>query len=119
MVIDDSPAQRDLAKRMMQRLGYDVTTAASGEAAVALIKEKSFDVLILDMIMPPGMNGLETYRQILNIVPDQKAVIASGYAQTEHVHEAQRMGAGSYIKKPYTLEKIGLAVRSELEKGET
>ncbi|WP_319408080.1 PAS domain S-box protein [uncultured Desulfosarcina sp.] len=116
LIIDDAPEQRDLAGRMMQRLGYVVHTADSGEAAVALIKKEMYDLLILDMIMPPGMNGLETYRQILTIVPDQKAIIASGYAETERVQEAQRLGAGSYIKKPYTLEKIGLAVRSELDR---
>ena len=114
LIIDDAPEQRDLAKRMMERLGYDVTTAASGEEAVALIRKRSFDVLILDMIMPPGIDGLVTYREILKIVPDQKAVIASGFAKTERVFEAQKLGAGSYIKKPYTLEKIGLAVRAEL-----
>jgi DNA-binding NarL/FixJ family response regulator len=67
------------------------------------------------MIMPPGMDGLETYKKILEIVPEQKAVIASGYAISEHVHKAQQMGAGGYIKKPFTLEKIGLAVRAELD----
>lgn len=117
LVIDDALSQRDLAERMMRRLGYEVTTAANGEAAVKLIRQRPFDVLILDMIMPPGMSGLETYKTILNIVPDQKAVIASGYAATEQVHEAQRLGAGSYIKKPYTMEKIGMAVRSELDRG--
>ena len=116
LIIDDAPEQRDLAGRMMQRLGYVVHTADSGEAAVALIKKETYDLLILDMIMPSGMNGLETYRQVLTLVPDQKAVIASGYAENESVHEAQRMGAGSYIRKPYTLEKIGLAVRSELDR---
>jgi len=116
LIIDDAPEQRDLAKRMMERLGYDVTTAASGESAVALIKKRSFDGLILDMIMPPGIDGLVTYREILKIVPDQKAVIASGFAKTERVLEAQKLGAGIYIKKPYTLEKIGLAVRSELDR---
>ena len=115
LIVDDAPEQRSLAKRMIQRLGYDVHTAASGEKAVALLKKRAFDVLVLDMIMPPGMDGLETYRQILKIFPDQKAVIASGYSQTERVHEAQLLGAGSYIKKPYTLEKIGLAVRTELD----
>jgi two-component system, cell cycle sensor histidine kinase and response regulator CckA len=116
LIIDDAPEQRDLAERMMQRLGYDVHTADSGEAAIALIKKETYDLLILDMIMPPGMNGLETYRQILTMVPDQKAIIASGFAETERVHEAKQLGAGSYIKKPYTLEKIGLAVRSELDR---
>ena len=116
LIIDDAQEQRHLVKRMMQRLGYDVYTAASGEAAVEMIKDRPFDVLILDMIMPPGMDGLETYRRILKIVPHQRAIIASGYAETEHVHAAQRIGAGSYIKKPFTLEKIGLAVRAELDK---
>jgi CheY-like chemotaxis protein len=116
LIIDDAPEQRDLAKRMMERLGYDVTTAASGEEAVALIKKKSFDGLILDMIMPPGIDGLVTYREIMKIVPDQKALIASGFAKTERVLEAQKLGAGIYIKKPYTLEKIGLAVRAELDR---
>ena len=101
---------------MMQRLRYDVQTAANGETAVTMIKERSYDVLILDMIMPPGMNGLKTYTKILDITPDQKAVIASGYAGTELVREVQRLGAGRYLKKPYTLEKIGLAVRSELDR---
>ena len=115
LIIDDAPEQRDLAKRMMERLGYDVTTAASGEEAVVLVKNRSFDVLILDMIMPPGIDGLVTYREILKIIPDQKAVIASGFAKTERVNETQKLGAGIYIKKPYTLEKIGLAVRAELD----
>jgi len=116
LIVDDAREQRDLASRMMQRLGYDITTAASGEEALALIREKPFDILILDMIMPPGMDGLETYRQIRELVPDQKAVIASGYAATDRVQEAQRIGAGAYIRKPFTLEKIGLAVRNELNK---
>jgi two-component system, cell cycle sensor histidine kinase and response regulator CckA len=114
LVIDDAEEQRDLAKRMMARLGYDVHTARSGEEAVDLVRQRAYDLLILDMIMPPGMDGLETYRQILEIVPNQRAVIASGYSQTDSVKEAQKLGAGAYIKKPFTLEKIGMAVRKEL-----
>ena len=101
---------------MMRRLGYQVTLAPSGEAALERIDQQHFDLLILDMIMPPGMDGLQTYKAVLKKVPGQKAVIASGFAQTESVHEAQRLGAGSYIKKPYTLERIGMAVRTELDR---
>ena len=115
LIIDDASEQRALTARMMQRLGYEVQTAASGEDAVELIKNGTYDLLILDMIMPPGMDGLETYRQIIDIVPNQRAIIASGYAETERVHETQRIGAGGYVKKPFTLEKIGLAVRAELD----
>ena len=116
LIVDDAKEQRGLAKQMMQRLGYDAHTAASGEEAVELIKNRPYEILLLDMIMPPGMDGLETYKQIVTIAPDQKVVIASGYAETERVRKAQQMGAGSYIKKPFTLEKIGLAVRNELDR---
>ncbi len=68
------------------------------------------------MIMDPGIDGLETYKRILESHPGQKAIIASGFSVTERVKEAQRLGAGKYINKPYTLEKIGLAVKNALEK---
>lgn len=116
LIVDDSREQRELAERMMQRLGYDVDSAASGEEAVSMIGNRYYDLLILDMIMPPGMDGLSTYMEILKMVPDQRAVIASGYAATDRVQEAQRLGVGQFIKKPFTLEKIGLAVRSELDR---
>ena len=68
------------------------------------------------MIMDPGMNGCETYERIIKIHPKQKAIIVSGFAETEDVKKTQKLGAGKYIKKPFTLEKIGIAIRDELEK---
>jgi two-component system, cell cycle sensor histidine kinase and response regulator CckA len=72
--------------------------------------------VVLDMIMEPGIDGLETFRRILDLRPGQKAVIASGYSESVRVREAQRMGAGTYVKKPYLLETFGRAVRAELDK---
>jgi DNA-binding NarL/FixJ family response regulator len=66
------------------------------------------------MIMGPRMDGLETYRQIQKIAPGQKALIASGFSETERVRAAQALGAGQYIRKPYTFETIGLAVKNAL-----
>lgn len=116
LVVDDIPAQRDIASGMLGKLGYTVATVASGEEALAWLSDQSVDLLILDMIMEPGIDGLETYRRICEARPGQKAIIASGYSETGRVREAQRRGAGTYIKKPYTLEKIGMAVRAELDK---
>jgi YesN/AraC family two-component response regulator len=67
------------------------------------------------MIMDPGIDGLETYKRIIEIHPSQKAIITSGYSETGRVKKAQRLGVGQYIKKPYTLEKMGLAVKNELK----
>ena len=114
LIVDDVAEQRTIASGMLKKLGYSVSSVASGEEAVAYMRKNSVDLLILDMIMDPGIDGLDTYRKILEIHPRQKAIIASGFSQTERVHEAQRLGAGAYVKKPYLLEKIGLAVKKEL-----
>lgn len=116
LIVDDIKAQRDIASRILEKLGYSATAISSGEEAVAYLKSNSADLLVLDMIMDPGIDGLETYRQIIELHPGQKAVIASGFSETDRIKKARELGAGKYIKKPYTLEKIGLAVKKELEK---
>ena len=114
LVVDDVGPQREIACKLLQRLGYDATAVSSGEEAVEFLKHASVDLVLLDMIMEPGLNGLETYAKITALHPAQKAILVSGFAQTDEVRKAQRLGAGQFIKKPYTLEKIGLAIRDEL-----
>jgi len=116
LVVDDVPAQREIATMMLEKLGYRVHTADSGEAAIEYLTDQRADILVLDMIMEPGIDGCETYRHILEKHPQQKAIIASGFSESERVHEARRLGAGAYIKKPYTLDKIARALRSELDR---
>ena len=116
LVVDDVRGQREIVFNLLTTLGYEVDTVSSGEEAVEYLKEHNVDLIILDMIMPPGIDGLDTYKEILELHPDQKAIIASGFSETDRVREAQRLGAGQYIKKPYTLEKIGIAVRDALRK---
>jgi two-component system cell cycle sensor histidine kinase/response regulator CckA len=116
LVIDDLEDQREIACVLLSQLGYHVSAVAGGEEAIEYLRTNSVDLLVLDMIMEPNMDGLKTYRKIIEMHPGQKAVIASGYSETESVREAQKLGAGVYIKKPYTLEKIGVAVRKELDK---
>ena len=68
-----------------------------------------------DLIMTPGMDGCETYRRIVAAYPGQKAIIASGFTESDRVKETQHLGAGEYVKKPYTLEGIARAIRRELD----
>jgi len=116
LVVDDMESQREISCKMLDTLGYQTKAVSSGEEAVEYLKENTVDLLLLDMIMDPGINGRETYERIIKIHPKQKAIIVSGFAQTDEVMEAQKLGAGQYIKKPVTLEKIGFAVKEELEK---
>lgn len=114
LVVDDVKEQRAIACSMLESLGYAVEAVANGEAAIEYVKNKPVDLLVLDMIMDPGIDGLETYERILAVRPGQKAVIASGFSETDRVKKAQELGAGAYVKKPYTLENIGMAIREQL-----
>ena len=114
LVVDDMENQRDIASNILSRLNYKVISTASGEEAVEFLKNGSADLVLLDMIMDPGMDGLDTYRKIIEIHPGQKAIIASGYAESERVKEAQVLGVSRYIRKPYTIENLGVTIKSEL-----
>jgi len=116
LVVDDVREQRDLASTMLAKLNYRVSSVSSGEEAVKYVQEHTVDLVVLDMIMDPGLDGLDTYLKILEIHPHQKAIIVSGFAETERVTKAQELGAGAYVKKPYVLEKLGLAVKKELDR---
>jgi two-component system cell cycle sensor histidine kinase/response regulator CckA len=116
LVVDDVELQREIASEMLKELGYVVITAASGQEAVSYLEKQSVHLVVLDMIMPNGMDGLETYEAIIKHRPGQKAVITSGFSETERVRQAQQLGAGVYIKKPYLVEKLGIAVRNELDR---
>jgi PAS domain S-box-containing protein len=116
LVVDDVKEQRELATMMLTKLNYRASSVSSGEEAVKYLQEHTFDLVVLDMIMDPGMDGLETYVKILEINPHQKAIIVSGFSETERVTKAQELGAGAYVKKPYVLEKLGVAVRKEIDR---
>lgn len=119
LVVDDDSLQIEVTSRILTRLGYRVISAQSGEEAVTIIercaKTKEFPALaVLDMIMG-GIDGAETYRRIKELNPDQRAIILSGYVETETVKKAQELGAGTYIRKPVTMGKLGRLVRMELD----
>jgi len=117
LIVDDMKSQIDIAREMLDQLGYSVSAVTSGEEAIEYIRHHKTDLVILDMIMLPGLDGLETYKRILEINPGQKAIIATGFAETIRVKSTMSLGAGAYIKKPYTLVTLAKAVRAELGRG--
>jgi signal transduction histidine kinase/CheY-like chemotaxis protein len=116
LIVDDLANQRKITGTILKNLGYQVFAVADGMAAVAFVRENPVDLLVLDMVMEPSISGLETYQQIKKIYPDQKAILASGHSKSEEVLIAQDLGAGAFLKKPYTILDIGIAVKEELEK---
>jgi PAS domain S-box-containing protein len=112
LVVDDVREQREIASNILTELGYRVNTVSSGEAAVSFLETSPVDLVILDMIMDKGMDGLDTFKRIAEIRPDQKAIIASGYAETDRVKEAMKRGVKAFIHKPYSISFIAEAVHT-------
>ncbi|MCK5098433.1 MAG: response regulator, partial [Desulfobacteraceae bacterium] len=115
LIVDDEESQLQFATDILNKLNYSVTSVGSGEKAVEYMKKNSTDLLILDMIMDPGIDGCETYKQIIELHPGLNSIIASGFSETGRVKETQQLGAGEYLKKPYTIEKMGLAIKNALK----
>ena len=121
LVVDDDKLQIEVMTRLLQTLGYTVENAHSGEEALRLFatyKAKGHfpKLIILDMVMGEGMDGAQIYQELKAINPKQRAVIVSGYAESPRVNLAQTLGAGVYLRKPITLEKLSEAVRQELDR---
>ena len=88
---------------------------SSGEEAVEYMQQNGADLVVLDMILEGGLDGLDTYKKLLEIQPGQKAMIVSGFSETARVKEAQAHGAAAYVRKPYSIETLARAVRGALE----
>lgn len=116
LLVDDVPEQLAIGTTILKNLGYTPVTAKCGEEAVEFIRSNTAACVVLDMIMDPGMDGLDTYRKILNINPLQKALIASGFAETERVKEGLKLGILGYIQKPYSVLEFGLALSAALNR---
>ncbi len=114
LVVDDEPQLIDIASQILRVCGYRVDSVCSGELAIDFVKENPVDLIVLDMVMGPGLNGLQTYREIVTLYPKQKAIIASGYSQNNDVEAALKLGAGGFIKKPYTMIELSQVVKETL-----
>jgi len=114
LIVDDQKSQRIIASDLLKELNYQTCAVASGKEAIAYLQQNKTDLILLDMIMAPGMNGRETYEQILKINPAQKAIIASGFSDDEEVNRARDLGIIQFITKPYSIAQIGIAIKQTL-----
>jgi len=116
LVVDDEiDFMETLIKRLKKRQ-LDVTGVESGEKALELIKEQLFDVVLLDMKMPGGMDGIETLREIKKISPLTEVVLLTGHASIETSIEGMKLGAFDYLLKPIQLEDLILKLTAAFQK---
>ena len=114
LIVDDVKEQREMATEIVQTLGYQAVSVPSGEAAIEYLKYKSADVMLLDINMAPGINGVETYKGVVKHKPDIKVISTSGYFKPENIQELKNLDISEFLHKPYKIESISKALRREL-----
>lgn len=116
LIVDDEESQRKIACSILQQLGYSPRSVDSGRHAIEYIKREPVDLVLLDMIMEPDMDGCRTFAEILKYTPGQKAVITSGYWNRADQERIQAMGISQYITKPYGMACLARAIRLEIDR---
>jgi signal transduction histidine kinase/CheY-like chemotaxis protein len=114
LVVDDEALQRDISEQTLTHLGYEVVTAESGESALDYLRDHCVDLVLLDMLMDPGIDGLQTYTEIIKLHPEQKTIIISGFSKSVKVKFAMELGVAKFLKKPFSIKSLGMAVKDVL-----
>jgi PAS domain S-box-containing protein len=118
LVVDDDSLQVQVLVSLIEVLGYSVAGVNSGEDCLNRVKEEAqpYDLIILDMVMESGRDGLGTFIELKKLNPKQRVILMSGFTKAaRNVTTAQQLGAGVYLRKPLTIERVAAAIRSELD----
>jgi DNA-binding NtrC family response regulator len=115
LVVDDEPIALKNLERVLAKEGYDVETAASGQAALRLLRQRGFDVVLTDLRMEK-VDGMEVLRRAREIDPDVEVILVTGYASIDTAIEAMKQGAYHYLAKPFKLDEVRKVVGEAVEK---
>lgn len=115
LVVDDMELQREIAMLVLEKLGYQVTVARTGQEALGLYDQTKPDLVLLDMIMEEGMDGLDTFKALQAIDPQVNVVITSGYSESERTQACMELGAKSFLKKPYSKQQLEQCMHHALD----
>jgi CheY-like chemotaxis protein len=116
LIVDDEPSIRDSTARILHELGYQTVSVASGDEAVRYMEENGADLILMDLRMEPGMDGVETFRRIREIRPLQKAIVMTAYAGPAEITAVRALGIQHYLIKPAPLTLLARAIREEINR---
>ncbi|HEY4743961.1 MAG TPA: sigma-54 dependent transcriptional regulator [Desulfuromonadaceae bacterium] len=117
LVVDDELSMREFLAILLEREGYQVTSAANAAEALELLENGLFDLVVSDVQMP-GLSGIELLGRIKALAPDTAVLMITAFSAAEQAVEAMKLGAYDYIAKPFKIEEIKQLVKNALEKSE-
>jgi DNA-binding NtrC family response regulator len=115
LVVDDEPIALKNLERALEREGYEVTAAASGQGALKLLRAHAFDVVLTDLKMEK-VDGLQVLQRCRELDPDAEVILVTGYASVDTAIEAIKRGAYHYVAKPFKLDEVRNVVREAAAK---
>jgi len=115
LIVEDEDTLCESLQRVFQREGYEVDIAVSAESAFILLEEKSYDLIITDIILP-GISGIELLVKYRKKNPSQKVIVITAFASLASAVEAIKAGACDFIVKPLMHDEMKRAVRNALDK---
>jgi DNA-binding NtrC family response regulator len=115
LIIDDDEDVREILAETLKSSDYEVSTAESGERAVAAVRESPIDLVVLDLVLP-RVDGLEVLKEITTLRPETAVIMITGHASVETAIKAMKMGAVDYVVKPFRMEEVELIVERALER---
>ena len=116
LVVDDEESMRYFLSRALKKKGYDVTTVASGEEAIATLAGSAPDVALLDLKLP-GMDGIEVLAEVKRQRPGTIVILMTGYGTVERALEAMRRGAADFVTKPFAVEEVLAKIEEARRRG--
>jgi DNA-binding NtrC family response regulator len=114
LVVDDEELQREMLGGFLQKEGFSVSLADSGESALKLCQDQSFEVALIDLKMP-GMDGIELLSRLKEINPEIQVIVITAHGSIETAVEAMKKGAFHYVNKPVDLEELKINIKKGLE----
>ena len=116
LVVDDEVDFLETLVNRLKKRKFEAEGVTSGEAALELLKAKTVDVVVLDMKMPGGMDGIETFREMRKIQPHAEVILLTGHASVETSIEGMKLGAFDYLLKPVKFEELLAKLAAAIEK---
>jgi DNA-binding NtrC family response regulator len=113
LVVDDDRAIRESLNSLLSDKGYDVFTVEDGHQAIDAVRQREWDIALVDLKMP-GIDGLEVLREVTKISPNTRVIIITGYATVESAVEAMKQGAVDYIAKPFTVDELLIRLENSI-----
>jgi two-component system, OmpR family, phosphate regulon sensor histidine kinase PhoR len=114
LVIDDEPRIRDACRIILEEMGFEVAVAADGYQGLIKIKERHFDIILVDLMMPI-LSGFDVLAEVREEHPDTVVIVITGYATVEHSIEAMKKGAFDFITKPFSPDQLREVISKSLK----